>query len=862
LTFRKGLRFLFEGQVALSSKEEDWAREQIATFGERRPGYQAFVTTLVEVLEKATKELAPRAIVDGRAKTISSFGEKIWRKRKESPVEEFTDLCGARVITHAAEEVEAVSRFIEEHFEIDRENSVDVRKRLEPTEFGYRSVHYIVSFKGPIFATPDGDVQVPDEVLRMPNARAEVQVRTILEHAWADMYHERAYKAAFKPPPEVERDLAGVAAVLEGADEDFSRIEDTIVRYQATYEAELEPAELETEIDKLRIVLDNDPGNAEVAGRIGKLEIGRGNWAAAIEVLSQAAGSGHQPVLRDLGVAICKKHGDTPDSDEYREGQRYLEQAVASPKRDVDSLASLAGTWKGIDDERAGEYYRQAFEVDPSDPYAAGNYIEHEIIRRADASFLRLLAPVIDAAIERCHEQAAVRMNLPWAHYDIGKFSLFRGRPYEALGAYAQALAVTPAPWMVVTSLRSLARLAVVRDDLPGYEWARRLLLLGLATGFADGTVNDKSEREAIEAARAELGELATGGADPIAGPVVIVAGGCDESVRAQIGGYADLLREAFRDFEGTIISGGTEEGIAGLVGDLRERSGGTVRALGYLPASIPEGEDATVDERYDEIRRTEGEGFSALEPLQNWIDLLASGIHPSEVKALGINGGTIAASEFRIALALGATVAVIEASGREASGLLADEQWSSAERLIRMPKQTETLRAYLASPLPTPAPKLPQEARDRLARAIHERYLENQRDRKPADDPAMAPWESLRDDLKESNRQQADFIVVLLAEIGCKVVEASDPGAGPPELTDARIEGWAEREHGRWNLERLRADWSWAPERDAEAKRTPDLVGWPDLPDEIREYDRETVRAIPDHLSAAGLAVVCGGET
>jgi hypothetical protein len=409
---------------------------------------------------------------------------------------------------------------------------------------------------------------------------------------------------------------------------------------------------------------------------------------------------------------------------------------------------------------------------------------------------------------------------------------------------------------MVATSVKSLQRLAVVRDDLPGYEWARKLLLLGLATRFPDEAVHDESEREAIEAARVELRGLTTAGVTPIEGPVVIVAGGCDESVREKIGEYSDLMHEAFRDFEGTIVSGGTREGIAGLVGDLRERLDGRVRALGYLPESIPEEEDATVDERYDEIRRTAGEGFSALEPLQNWIDLLASGIHPSEVKVLGINGGTIAASEFRLALSLGATVAVIEASGREASGLLADEEWSSAERLLRLPDQVETVRAYLSSPLPKPSPKLPQDVRDRLARAIHERYLENQRDRKPADDPAMAPWDSLREDLKDSNRQQADHIVVLLAEIGCTVVEASDQKARSLELSDARIEEWGEREHERWNLERLRAGWSWAPERDPEAKRTPDLVGWPELPDEVREYDRETVRAIPDHLSAAGLAV------
>lgn len=836
---------------AVSDAELKKAREQVEAFAERRPHYEVFAATLTEALEMVARELAPGAIVGARAKTIQSFGEKVWRKPKESPVDEFTDLCGARVIAHTAEEVKAVSRFIEEHFEIDRENSVDVSQRLEPTEFGYRSVHYIVSFKGPVFQMPVGDVYVPGILLKMPNPRAEVQVRTILEHAWADVCHELGYKAPFELPRQLQRELAGVAALLEGADRDFSRLQETLRRYAATYDAQMAEANAEAEIEKLQIVLDSDEGNAEVAARIGKLAMTREDWDRAIEALSGHVDSGHQSVLRDLGVAICKKHRDRPQSKEYREGREHLERAVASPKKDVDSLASLAGTWKGIDEAKAGEYYRQAFELDPSNPYAVGQYLEYEILSRGDASLVRSLGPVIDDAIARCREQAAVRMNIPWAYYDAGKFHLLRGFPYDCLAAHAKALSVTSAAFMAETSLRSLDRLAAVREDLPGFEWARRLLLLGLVTLFA-------AERGgAVEKAAAEARALASVGAEPIEGPVVIVAGGCDESVRDKIDDYREVVLGAFGAFEGTIVSGGTEQGISGLVGDVRQRYPDRIRAIGYLPESIPEeeGENATEDDRYDEIRRTAGEdGFTALEPLQNWIDLLTSGIHPSEVKVLGINGGTIAATEFRIALALGATVAVIEESGREASGLLADGEWSSSERLFALPKHAETVRAYLSSPLPKQVPKLPPDVREGLAEAIHETYRENQKGRKPPHDPAMAPWESLREGLKQSNRAQADFTVALLAAIGCEVGDATD--GQPTELTGAQIETMAELEHARWNLERLRAGWRWAADRDPDRKLSPYLTSWSELSDEVRGYDRETVREIPTHLAKVGLEV------
>ena len=61
------------------------------------------------------------------------------------PLERMTDLCGVRVITQTSDQVRAVCQFLEEAFAIDRSNSEDVSQRLRPTEFGYRSVHYIVT---------------------------------------------------------------------------------------------------------------------------------------------------------------------------------------------------------------------------------------------------------------------------------------------------------------------------------------------------------------------------------------------------------------------------------------------------------------------------------------------------------------------------------------------------------------------------------------------------------------------------------------------------------------------------------------------------------------------------------------------
>jgi len=153
------------------------------------------------------------------------------------------------------------------------------------------------------------------------------------------------------------------------------------------------------------------------------------------------------------------------------------------------------------------------------------------------------------------------------------------------------------------------------------------------------------------------------------------------------------------------------------------------------------------------------------------------------------------------------------------------------------------------------PDPTLSDETREAVARAIHERYRENQADRKPADDPAMAEWEELPEHLRESNRQQAADIFEKLRAIGCTVHEVGDGDVNALRFSDGEIERMAEMEHDRWTVERL-AD-GWTPgARDVHAKTSPYLVSWEELPEEVREWDREAVRPIPELLAAVGLEI------
>jgi hypothetical protein len=89
--------------------------------------------------------------------------------------------------------------------------SIDKRRDLNIREFGYRSVHLICSARG-------------SQLIRYPDLRGrvfEVQVRSLLEHSWAETEHEVVYKAGVRFPLPMKRRFSSLAATLEVVDETY-----------------------------------------------------------------------------------------------------------------------------------------------------------------------------------------------------------------------------------------------------------------------------------------------------------------------------------------------------------------------------------------------------------------------------------------------------------------------------------------------------------------------------------------------------------------------------------------------------------------------------------------------------------------
>ncbi len=186
--------------------------------------------------------------IESRTKSVKSFSEKIATKGKYSnPLEEITDLAGLRVIVNYPSDVRAVGALIDREFEVDWANSNRQGEDDPPDRFGYRSDHYIVRLPS------------TQEWERFSGLRAEIQVRTVMQHAWAAVDHRIRYKAG-DLPRDLSRRLFRLSALLELADEQFAGLQLDSYERSVEYARALDHGDLAVDVDvlSLRVMIDRE----------------------------------------------------------------------------------------------------------------------------------------------------------------------------------------------------------------------------------------------------------------------------------------------------------------------------------------------------------------------------------------------------------------------------------------------------------------------------------------------------------------------------------------------------------------------------------------------------------------------------
>ncbi|ALR29425.1 hypothetical protein ATE47_02245 [Chryseobacterium sp. IHB B 17019] len=158
--------------------------------------------------------------ITSRAKDILSFEAKINKPKYTDPKTQITDLCGVRIICYVESDLQKICKLLETNFIIDKENSLDKSLLLGDDKVGYKSIHYVSSLDSNRLCLP--------EYSKFEGLKFEIQVRTILQHAWAEIEHDRSYKFSGVLPSDIARKFKLLAGNLELIDKEFDNIANLI----------------------------------------------------------------------------------------------------------------------------------------------------------------------------------------------------------------------------------------------------------------------------------------------------------------------------------------------------------------------------------------------------------------------------------------------------------------------------------------------------------------------------------------------------------------------------------------------------------------------------------------------------------
>lgn len=246
------------------SEQFDFARHEQAAVSEYLR-VVSFYSELADSAKRITEEaLKRRGIrvhsIEARAKDPASFGRKAAKPSKNdpgkpmysNPLSQITDQAAIRIITFFPRTIQSIDEMLQAEFSVierfDKGESL-----IEEERFGYQSVHYLITLDSVRTSLP--------EYQRFRTAKVEVQVRTILQHAWAEIEHDIQYKSSATIPRDIKRRFMSLAGLLEIADREFQAIQDadrdltqraeTLISAGALNEIEITPTALKAYLDKV-----------------------------------------------------------------------------------------------------------------------------------------------------------------------------------------------------------------------------------------------------------------------------------------------------------------------------------------------------------------------------------------------------------------------------------------------------------------------------------------------------------------------------------------------------------------------------------------------------------------------------------
>jgi ppGpp synthetase/RelA/SpoT-type nucleotidyltranferase len=209
------------------SKEQDF----VSRWHQEREFYLAWGEYLSKtVIEELSHVIAPlptgyflKTQVQPRLKADRNLIEKAFYRNKNynAPYDDITDKVGTRFVVLLGREISTVVDVLEAipGWTCSRDRDYEEEQKKNPIAFDYAAVHFVVR--------PKTDLEI-DNVHVPASTPCEVQIKTILQHAYSELTHDTIYKPQIQATPEMQRNAAKAMALLEATNDYFEKVSDQV----------------------------------------------------------------------------------------------------------------------------------------------------------------------------------------------------------------------------------------------------------------------------------------------------------------------------------------------------------------------------------------------------------------------------------------------------------------------------------------------------------------------------------------------------------------------------------------------------------------------------------------------------------
>lgn len=203
---------------------DKYTRKIIKQYHNNQDIYRSIQDDILDIFERIIESNHFRiSNIAIRIKGEEALKKKIIYKNKYQDIREITDIVAARIITLFENDVDRLYECIKDNFQVIEYKDKRKKNYDDRIDFGYNSLHLLLKFS-------DERCQFI-EYADYKNIVFELQIRTTIQHSWAEIEHGLGYKSQYEIPKNIRRRLTRLSATLELLDEEFVYIAKEIEEY-------------------------------------------------------------------------------------------------------------------------------------------------------------------------------------------------------------------------------------------------------------------------------------------------------------------------------------------------------------------------------------------------------------------------------------------------------------------------------------------------------------------------------------------------------------------------------------------------------------------------------------------------------